>query len=341
MITRISKIARLPATIREQLNLRLHNGQFGRKILPWLNGLPETKEVLAENFDGHAITHQNLSEWRRSGYQDWLFHQDRLQWFSRLHEEDAELSVHDSCPDTYEAMSRYFLFEIGQAMRDAQKIKNPDARWERMERLTEKFARLQNAYNLSRRVAFEYDKYNGPEPEEPEESEPESPEHPDGSDNAQEKGDRARPGRSETRPRVSLRGSESSNGLVPSTASEVRREAHQTATEAAALPESQPDQTERQDAGAPQNAPRTSTVEDQPASPAIAGDCASPLPLSDINSSTPKLINSLPPPSFAPIPPLAPTTTPSAPNIPLSPRPFKPHTSPPPIRGRRFVCVEG
>jgi hypothetical protein len=40
MITRISKIARLPKTIREQLNHRLDNGEFGKTILPWLNGLP-------------------------------------------------------------------------------------------------------------------------------------------------------------------------------------------------------------------------------------------------------------------------------------------------------------
>ncbi len=167
MITRISKIAQLPKSIRDELNTRLHNGHFGRDILPWLNNLSETKEILAENFEGKPVTHQNLSEWRRAGYQDWLLHQQRIDWFEHFPENDEELKQYDGCSDTYEAMSRYFVFEIGQAMKALQQIKDPAERWARLETLNREFCRLQNSYNWSRRVAIDWDKYNGPEPEEP------------------------------------------------------------------------------------------------------------------------------------------------------------------------------
>ena len=40
------KIARLPHGVREEVNLRLVNGETSTTILPWLNGLPEVQVVL-------------------------------------------------------------------------------------------------------------------------------------------------------------------------------------------------------------------------------------------------------------------------------------------------------
>src|SRR5712672_2054430 len=74
MITtsRIGKIARLPYSIREQLNLQLHDGIPAKSILPWLNSLPEVKALLAADFDNRPISKQNLSEWKHGGHRDWL-----------------------------------------------------------------------------------------------------------------------------------------------------------------------------------------------------------------------------------------------------------------------------
>ena len=216
MTTRISKIARLPIRIRHELNLRIHNGEFGRKIVPWLNSLPETKAILAENFAGAAITHQNLSEWRRRGYQDWLLHQERRDWFDHFTEYEDELQKHDGGNDTYEAMSRILVYEFGQSLRNLQTIKDPKERTAQLLNLTREFSRLQNSYNWSRRCALEYDKFNGPEevvascPCEPDRPDARATtteevhrETPEVFDIATENGDRARPGRGETRPRVS------------------------------------------------------------------------------------------------------------------------------------------
>src|SRR5215468_8488195 len=78
--SRIGKIARLSHQLREQLNLRLHDHQPHKTILPWLNSLPEVKAVLAAHFDNHPITKQNLSEWKQGGFRDWLLQYNASQF---------------------------------------------------------------------------------------------------------------------------------------------------------------------------------------------------------------------------------------------------------------------
>src|SRR5882724_75651 len=168
MITRISKIARLPAHIREQLNRRLNNGETGGTLLKWVNQLPETKTVLAELFNGNAITHQNLSEWRRAGYRDWLQQQQRIDWFDHFCENETELAKHENCGDTFEAMSRIFIVEIGQSITALRNLKNPQERSVCLQNLAREFSRLQNAFNFSRRTQLAFDKHNGPSAAEPE-----------------------------------------------------------------------------------------------------------------------------------------------------------------------------
>ena len=159
MTTRLSKIARFPAHIREQLNRRLHAGELGKTILPWLNALPETKKILAELFNAKPVTHQNLSEWRHSGYEDWFRLQHRLLWLDDLTEQETEIAK-NKCGDAYEAIGWHFLFEIGQNLKELHSIKNPERRFAKLQNLTRDFTRLQNAFNWSRRVHLEWDQYN-------------------------------------------------------------------------------------------------------------------------------------------------------------------------------------
>ena len=48
----------------------------GGPLLEWLNGRREVKSVLKEQFEGAAITKQNLSEWRNGGFAIWQFRRD-------------------------------------------------------------------------------------------------------------------------------------------------------------------------------------------------------------------------------------------------------------------------
>src|SRR6266850_3985206 len=86
MITtsRIGKIARLPYSIREQLNLKLHDGIPAKSILPWLNSLPRSQSILAADFDSRPITKQNLSEWKQGGFRDWLLQYHASQFLQFL-----------------------------------------------------------------------------------------------------------------------------------------------------------------------------------------------------------------------------------------------------------------
>ena len=65
---RKGKIGRLPHAVREELNRRLWDGEAGGSLLAWLNGLPRA--------EARAITKQNLSEWRKGGWEDWLGRQE-------------------------------------------------------------------------------------------------------------------------------------------------------------------------------------------------------------------------------------------------------------------------
>lgn len=97
-VARKGKIARLPREIRETLNQRLDDGQPGSVLLPWLNAKPAVQAILKEHFDGQPINDQNLSDWRRGGFQDWLTKQEergRLQALSRY---AADLVSHGTDP---------------------------------------------------------------------------------------------------------------------------------------------------------------------------------------------------------------------------------------------------
>ncbi len=72
MTTRNGKIARLPKQVRHDLNGRLEDGEPGKQLVEWLNGLPEVQGVLQLRFGGRPISEQNLSERKQGSYQEWL-----------------------------------------------------------------------------------------------------------------------------------------------------------------------------------------------------------------------------------------------------------------------------
>ena len=87
-----SKIGRLPFAVRNELNERIRDGAQGAEILDWLNGLKETKRILREQKSG-PINAQNLTDWRSSGYRDWLDDQDRADRIRRLAEVSQTLAT--------------------------------------------------------------------------------------------------------------------------------------------------------------------------------------------------------------------------------------------------------
>ena len=76
MNARNGKIARLPRSVRNELNERLERSEESPQLLAWLNALPEVKKLLQKDFAGVPISRQNLSEWRQGGFQEWLARRD-------------------------------------------------------------------------------------------------------------------------------------------------------------------------------------------------------------------------------------------------------------------------
>jgi hypothetical protein len=66
------KVARLPLALRDELNRRLLDGQTGTEVLDWINAEPVTIERMKALHGGRKISHQNLSEWRKRGYANFL-----------------------------------------------------------------------------------------------------------------------------------------------------------------------------------------------------------------------------------------------------------------------------
>lgn len=91
-MTRRGKIARIPHSIREQINRRLQNGEEGKQIAEWLNTLPEVQALMAAEFDGQPVNEPNLSHWKLGGYRDWQAQQDSVEAVRCFGADAAQLS---------------------------------------------------------------------------------------------------------------------------------------------------------------------------------------------------------------------------------------------------------
>lgn len=86
---RRGKIAQCPRAIREEVCRRLDDGQQGPEILAWLNAQPDVVKLIAEEWNGHAISDNNLSQWFKGGFQEWRTQQIGVEETQKL----AEFSV--------------------------------------------------------------------------------------------------------------------------------------------------------------------------------------------------------------------------------------------------------
>lgn len=86
------KIGRCPPHIREEVCRRLFENQTGRKICAWLNEHPDVLRVLDEHFREEPVTEQNLSEWRKGGYQKWLARREQIETTKQLADYSLKLA---------------------------------------------------------------------------------------------------------------------------------------------------------------------------------------------------------------------------------------------------------
>jgi ribonuclease D len=134
---RQGKIARLPANIREEINLRLLNGEKGAKILIWLNGMAEVKSVLEEDFEGLHVNDDNLSAWRTGGYADWLKKRERLDQVREMSEWSIKLAKAGgaSMSEGAAAILAGNILELLEEIRDLAKVVGEEGKESSAEKL--------------------------------------------------------------------------------------------------------------------------------------------------------------------------------------------------------------
>jgi hypothetical protein len=84
MATRTGKIARLPHSLREEINRRLLDGETSGTLLAWLNAEPEAVRIWEAHFEGVPASAENLSQWRMGGYRDWIGRNEKSEHLKTL-----------------------------------------------------------------------------------------------------------------------------------------------------------------------------------------------------------------------------------------------------------------
>ena len=154
--TRTGKIARLPHSIREQLNLRLQDNERGKSLLKWLNDLPEVQAILNQHFAGKAISPQNLTEWKQGGFNDWQMRQDALQLANNLNDEN---SLGDKAFAGFsEKLARWLILRFAAAAQNLTASEpDPKAQWARLRELSADVARLRRGDLYARHLNIQRD----------------------------------------------------------------------------------------------------------------------------------------------------------------------------------------
>jgi hypothetical protein len=127
-MTSRGKIGRLPKAVQEALNRRMQNGERGKVLVAWLNGQKPVRDIMKEEFSGQPIVEQNLSEWRKRGYQQWLWREEAREMARDMAEETAELQS-PNVPSLTDQMASWVTVRYLMAVRkliEASQDKEPD-----------------------------------------------------------------------------------------------------------------------------------------------------------------------------------------------------------------------
>jgi len=118
-MARNGKIARLPLRVRRELNQRLDDGEQGKDLVVWLNGLAEVDEILKRDFGGRAVTEQNMSEWRQGGYLEWRRQQEAADLARCLSEQAEAISDESGEVPLSDQLSGMLALALGKMIRSA------------------------------------------------------------------------------------------------------------------------------------------------------------------------------------------------------------------------------
>jgi hypothetical protein len=97
-------------------------------LVVWLNGLPEAQALLVEKFEGRAISAQNLSEWKKGGYEDWVRHQENCAYANILAEMAGDLEEEAGVIRLEERLATLLAMALARLLREAEESTDDDYR---------------------------------------------------------------------------------------------------------------------------------------------------------------------------------------------------------------------
>jgi hypothetical protein len=160
-ITHIGKIGRLPKCTRDDLGRRIEDGEPGKELVKWLNGLSGVQRVLKEQFGGRAVTEQNLSEWKQGGHPEWLRQEETRSLVSKLTEQSDDL---DEAADGQEISDRYASVLAAEFTRLAttllEKETDPEKRWQIICEVHRELSQFQRDGHRAVRTRIKRDRWN-------------------------------------------------------------------------------------------------------------------------------------------------------------------------------------
>ncbi len=171
---RTGKIARLPLVMREALNRRIEDGWSGRRLVRWLNELPEVREVLAGEFGGRAIAEQNLSAWKQVGIGSGCRNGRRWNWRGgwgedleavergKMQEAGGEIPDGEAMSEVkggkrtmLETLAFWTVMQFGATARQQLRTVEGKEKWKMMRQLVADVCKLRGAEQAGRRVDLE------------------------------------------------------------------------------------------------------------------------------------------------------------------------------------------
>ncbi len=159
MKSRTGKIARLPKKIRDQLNRRLQDGGASLQLLEWLNALPSVRRVLREYFTGQPITEQNLSQWRKGGYLDWLRHQETQLQTRWMIERSDDVPAQENGQYLCERLARILTAELAQHIHELDSISSRGERWKQFREISAELSRLRYGTHYARAMNLSWERW--------------------------------------------------------------------------------------------------------------------------------------------------------------------------------------
>jgi hypothetical protein len=148
------KISRLPHDVREQLNVRMDNGQTSKIILKWVNALPEVQAILKAQFGGQPIDDGNLSEYRKRAFRKWQIHRAALELSSEFAPQDSS-EPPPAAPPPIEHFVRWISLRLAAAAESSSFADNPQTELRDIRNFLADIVALRRGELISRRIRVE------------------------------------------------------------------------------------------------------------------------------------------------------------------------------------------